>query len=532
MNWLLLLCAALWAACAGAKPNLLFLIDESTDAKAYFIGKEDEAPMELPNLRRIQRNGVSFMQNYVQAPVCCPSRASVWSGRQNHKIPHTQHNKYGDLFVAGAWNNYEGLDKNYTQKWNDLAEKQGYQVKIVGKTDYQAGGHSESCRVTAWTNRVAFPYTLKNGSRGWYDEDGPLIVTKHGNETNPGDWAAARSLAQWIKTAATTGQPFAGYAGFNIVHPPYVSSDFWLDRINTSRITIPQWIPLDQMHPEDFQATMKKGMAGDEFSADSYKVAVRKYYYAMIAEYDAMVGVLLDALEEAGVANNTYVIATSDHGDMNMEHRQYYKMTYYDPSSRVPLIISGPGVRANTKVNNITSLFDLFPTIADIVGATPPADIDAHSLMPFLQAGPTAQNDQYPDWALSQFHGDEIHLSWFMLRRKQYKYVVFGTGKEVPPRLFDMEKDPLESHDLVASMPDVVQEYDTFLRSIVDYPAVAEDVRKYNHASFRMWKNSMAPAVYNTTVAKGIRWSKSWAQFPEESYVALEQWLGNDTVRV
>ena len=105
-------------------------------------------------------------------------------------------------------------------------------------------------------------------------------------------------------------------------------------------------------------------------------------------------------------------------------------MTYYDPSSRVPLLIRGPGVPQDKKIFNITSLFDLFPTMLDMAGVPKPSDIDAHSLMPFLQTSSNLQDQQqqedaYPDYALSQFHGDDIHLSWFMLRRLQYKVSSF-----------------------------------------------------------------------------------------------------------
>lgn len=88
------------------------------------------------------------------------------------------------------------------------------------------------------------------------------------------------------------------------------------------------------MHPEDFESSMKKRMASTECCTDERKLDIRQHYYATIAEYDAMVGLLLDAVKEAGFDEDTYIIATSDHGDMNMEHRQYYKMVFYDASSR------------------------------------------------------------------------------------------------------------------------------------------------------------------------------------------------------
>eukprot|EP01147_Barroeca_monosierra_P003495 gene3495-6122_t len=501
------------------KPNILFVIDESTDAKAYFVENEEDAPMDLPNLRRLMREGTSFMQHYVQAPVCCPSRASTWSGRQVN--PDT------GLFVKGAYNNHEGLPANYSNTFAEVLKRNGYNVGIFGKTDYEAGGHSLDARVTAWTNKVNFPYSLSNGSVGFYTEGGPVYSTVHGSMagrvTHEEDWAVAAETSQFIWNNSRSDTPWlvllgiyclqtlffhfdfdsttvttsaiSAYAGFVIVHPDYISSEYWLDRINTSKITIPTWNSLNEMHPEDFGSTMRKHMAGSDCCNDTIRVSantslhlklltytnmlVRQHYYAMIAEYDAIIGDILHTVENTGQWNNTYMIFTADHGDMNMEHRQYYKMVHFDPSSRVPLIIRGPGIPAGRIYSNLTSQVDLYPTILDMASVPYPKDagLDGRSLMPILLNGsdPGRQNI-----ALSQFHGTDIHLSWFMLRKDDWKYVVYGSGHEVPSRLYNMRTDPLEMNDLASQLPLVVDALDLELRMHLDYPAIAEDAERYN----------------------------------------------------
>eukprot|EP00043_Microstomoeca_roanoka_P002730 m.39995 g.39995 ORF g.39995 m.39995 type:complete len:549 (-) comp11678_c0_seq1:123-1769(-) len=511
---------------AAKQPNILFVIDESTDAKAYFVENPDKAPMDLPHLRRLMNEGTSFQQHYVQAPVCCPSRASTWSGRHPHRLPHMQVNPSTGLLVNGAWNNHEGLPADYNYTYADVLGRNGFNVGIFGKLDYTAGGHTVDARVTAWTNKVKFPYTLANHSAGWWDESGPVYSTVPGADggrmVHLPDWASASEIASFIKNASQSETPWLGYVGFNIVHPDYVTSQYWLDRVNRSKVTIPQWIPISQMHPEDLQSSMKKHMASDLCCNDTFKVDVRQHYYAMIAEYDAILGTVLDAVDDAGVWNNTYMIVTSDHGDMNMEHRQYYKMVHYDPSSRVPMIIRGPGLRSNTVYRNITSHVDVYPTIMEMANVTPPSEagLDGRSLMPILKKGsdPGRRNA-----AISQFHGDEIHLSWFMIRKDDWKYVTYGSGQEVAPRLYNMTADPLEMNDLGTSMPDVVAELDKELRSYLDYPSVAADAESYNKESFVLFRDSFtSQAAYQATMMS-IRWP--YSDDPNACEAAISEWL-------
>lgn len=240
--------------------------------------------------------------------------------------------------------------------------------------------------------------------------------------------------------------------------------------------------------------------------------------------------------------------AASDHGDMQMEHRQYYKMTYFDASARVPLIISGPGV-VNGVINNLTSSLDLMPTILELAGAKSPSYIDGQSLVPFLTTGKPAQDRRdhvarcvtqhcvrrppclvahIGDLArhCSQFHGDDIGLSWFLLRQGPWKYVVYGDGtdSEALPRLWNIDDDPNETKNLATSNPDIVQQMDSVLRTVIPYPAVAEEVESYNKESFAMWRSGMTPSEYNATM-EHIRWKTSWDYDPAGAFAAVEAWM-------
>eukprot|EP01050_Picozoa_sp_SAG11_P018951 SAG11_NODE_2946_length_2820_cov_2.023153_1_plen_127_part_10 len=116
---------------------------------------------------------------------------------------------------------------------------------------------------------------------------------------------------------------------------------------------------------------------------------------------------------------------------MNMEHRQQLKNSMYEGSARVPLIISGPGYRANQVVTNLTSLLDLYPTFADIVGAPKPSFLSGYSLLPFLEpaagmAQSSSRSEQRPDFVVSQYHSNMGNTGSFMIRLGPWKYIAFG----------------------------------------------------------------------------------------------------------
>ena len=555
--------AHVYVSHANSKPNIVFIMGESIASSAYFFGKT--APMPIPNIQWLMKNGVSFPNTYSASPCCNPSRSTTITGRHAHKHGHYQLNPNTNLYVNGTWNNHEGLDPRENNTFFNFTSKYAnYNYKYFGKVDWTAGEHSLSCRVTAWCNKVNFPYTLNktkyDRGYGWYDEHGATFHDKIDcNEPGPNctqhskDWEAVQQTADWILSQAENSQPFLAYWGSWIVHPPYGTTKYWLNQVNEPMIIAPEWVEIDELHPEDFQSSMKKKFLGDCCS-DRYKKEIRAHYYANIAEYDAMIGVILDALRAAGVLNNTWIIATSDHGDMKMEHQQFYKMVFYDSSTKVPSIIYGGdnfNVQRNVIRNDvISSMLDYFPTMMDMAGVqwnetTENVELDGYSLMPYVMNGNKVHNEleiyddfekiqDRPNYVMSQFHGDEIHLSWFMLRQNEYKYVVYGSGHEVAPRLFNVVADPDEMNDLAVniSYKSLIESMDGILRTIIDYPAVAENVEKYNKESFVLWKDSFHDEkIFNDTISTEIRWRVSWEYDSEGSFNAINEWLKtpNDT---
>ena len=302
----------------GDKPNILFLVVESTDGRTWSPGYSNDA-IELPNFRELQKGGLNFRRHYSNAPVCCPSRATFWSGRHASNLPHS-HDPF-NITVGGAWNNFEGLPVNYTKRIDQLLPQlTDYAVKVSGKTDWSTGGHSENVRLDAWDMYTAWPYDIPKMG-GWNEENGcvdkgtvrpgGMLVNKtDGHQTSQGsahagDWNTAITTTEWITEVSKNKEiPWFAFQGMNIVHPPYTTNEYWFNKVDQSKVEVPAWVPLEQMHPCDLQSSMLKGctpVANESDPNDFYKEDQRKkirtIYYAMIAEFDAMVGKYMDTVK-------------------------------------------------------------------------------------------------------------------------------------------------------------------------------------------------------------------------------------------
>mgnify|MGYP000598243149 CR=1 FL=1 len=203
---------------------------------------------------------------------------------------------------------------------------------MTGKADWTAGSHSDNVYLNSWTMYTQFPYSV-NATGGWSDEteacgSNGTVIPGGGplgeGSAHVGDWSTLATATKFIAEAAEDPDvPFFIYQGMNIVHPPYATNEYWYNQIDPAKVTVPEWIPLSQMHPCDFQSSMLKNCTPPDsqiaefYSADRRR-NIRRIYAAMIAEFGEMVGAYMDAVKAANVWNQTVFIVTSDHGDMQV----------------------------------------------------------------------------------------------------------------------------------------------------------------------------------------------------------------------
>jgi len=352
--------------------------------------------------------------------------------------------------------------------WRFASDQGGY-----GKHDYTSGGHSQLARVTAWTGPADIQLPV-------YRMEAPRVLEDNIDRVQSDDWDDVDRAKSFLARYAGDGSPFFLYLGIRAPHPPFTTSRKWLDMVDRSAVTIP---PEDaEIHPVmKYQRITKNWMHG--FSKETV-LATRAIYYAMCAETDAMVGQVLDEMDRLGLAENTYFIVSSDHGENNMEHRQFYKMNMYESSVRVPLVIAGPGVRQGAVVDNIVSLIDIYPTLMDMANLECPRGLDGESLMPLLQGKTAASRN----WAFAAFTGTSANTTMFMLRKDDWKYIAYPGYR---PQLFNLADDPDEIRNLARAKPDIVKQLDADLRRIVDYEQVHKRCMAYNKDSFLQWRQQV-----------------------------------------
>ncbi|XP_068460899.1 arylsulfatase K [Clinocottus analis] len=494
------------------RPNIVMVMSDAFDGRLTF--DPGSKVVQLPYVSYLRELGTTFLNAYTNSPICCPSRAAMWSGQFVH--------------LTQSWNNYKCLDANATT-WMDLLEANGYLTKSMGKLDYTSGSHSVSNRVEAWTRDVQF--LLRQEGRPVTQLVGNMSTVRIMKK----DWENTDKATQWIhQRAAFSHQPFALYLGLNLPHPyktdslgptaggsTFLTSPYWLKKVSSELITVPKWLPIAAMHPVDYYSTSTKNCSG-VFTGDEVK-SIRAFYYAMCAEADTMLGQVISALRETGLLDNTVVIFTADHGELAMEHRQFYKMSMFEGSSHVPLMVMGPGLMSGLQVNELVSLVDLYPTVLDIAGIPAVGILSGHTLLPLLSKASAFSKKQHPDWVLSEYHGCNVNASTYMLRSGRWKYIAYADGLSVPPQLFDITQDKEELHNVALKFLDVQVHLDKLLRGIVDYPKVSTTVHLYNKKSFIAWRHSLG-RNYSQVIAN-LRWHLDWQQDALANERAIDNWL-------
>ncbi|XP_067171486.1 arylsulfatase K isoform X3 [Apteryx mantelli] len=428
---LLLLAAGRLAAAGQPRPSVVLVACDSFDGRlTFYPGNQTVA---LPFINFMKRYGTVFLNAYTNSPICCPSRAAMWSGLFTH--------------LTESWNNFKGLDLDYVT-WMDLMQKHGYHTQKYGKLDYTSGHHSVSNRVEAWTRDVDF------------------LLRQEGRPT----------------------------------------------------------VKLTEMHPVDYYSSYTKNCTG-EFTKQEVR-NIRAFYYAMCAEADAMLGEIISALRDTGLLKRTIIIFTADHGELAMEHRQFYKMSMYEGSSHVPLLVMGPGIKQQQQISNLVSLVDIYPTMLDIARIPAPQNLSGYSLMPLLlemAEDEVSSRRPRPLWVLSEFHGCNVNSSTYMLRTDKWKYITYSDGHSVLPQLFDLSADPDELKNVAMKFPVVAHSLDKILHSIVNYPKVSSSVQEYNKRQFISWKQSLGQNYSN--VIANLRWHQDWLKEPKKYEDAIDKWL-------
>ncbi len=449
----------------GKPPN--FVVIMSDEHRASFMGVAGDRLAKTPNLDRLAGESVRFTRTYCQGPLCQPSRASFLTERyvRDHGIYINDNAVPHDL-------------PTYAQS----LQQAGYYTSCVGKMHIYPNGNVDMRKMIPDMNEYGFDEPIEAAGklacrnnpnlyndyleqRGLLDTYFKFFEDNFTGKTHPHPWEfwnsvasplpvdayedvwTGRTTADWID-AYDRDQPFLQFVGFPGPHYPWDPPQQYLDHFLNMDIPI---------HPTDLAELpptgILRGLLGwlgvTESGGPSADIVreMRRYYYAEMECIDEQVGNIIAALERKGILDNTWIIYTSDHGEMAGDHGLMTKLVFYEPAVTVPLMIRPPGGTSAKVVTDLIQQVDVPATMRAIAGAPDVPLSEGKSLLGYFQEGGSGPGHEVVYSEMEQLG----MVSTATQKLVFYEDGIDGTepGRVEPAQLFDLTQDPDENHNLV-----------------------------------------------------------------------------------
>ena len=451
------------------RPNILFLLN---DHQAYYRhGWDGGPPVQRPHFDRLAAGGVTFGRAYTAAPLCGPARRTMLTGLFPHthgEIKNDTNHPYDrELYLDTLAAN--GYRSHYFGKWHAGAGTahdhgcEGFSYPSYNnpytKPEYAAyladrGLPEPAVRIerSFWARPAMRPGQLYSQREAWCNEHATgILVTP--SDTHEAFFLANLACDKLREIAAhASPEPFALRVDFWGPHQPYFPTQEFADRYDPEQI--PEYGSFrDDLatKPEIYRTESNRGISrGRKIIqpcplpwSEWQKVLARSY--AQTTLIDAAGGRILDTLDRLGLAQNTLVVWTTDHGDAVACHGGHFDKASYMPEEmvRIPLAIRFPGlIPPGQASDRLVSNLDLAPTLLDAAGLTFGQPVHGASLLP-LCAG---RDEPWRDDLLCETHGHgENHVGRLVVTRR-YKYVA---NQGQMHELYDLERDPFELTNLI-----------------------------------------------------------------------------------
>jgi choline-sulfatase len=398
------------------------------------------ATARTPHIDALARDGVVFESFYCNSPLCAPSRFSLLAGQLPSRI--------------GGYDNAAEFPAE-VPTFAHYLRAAGYQTVLSGKMHFcgpdQLHGFEERLTTDIYPADFGWTpdWTRFEERPGWYHTMDSVLQAGSCVRTNQIDFddeviAAARQKL-FDLARSSDRRPFCLVVSMTHPHDPYVVPQAYWDRYRDEQIALPQ-VP-DLAGQEDPHSTRLRHVIGLDLATptEAQIRAARRAYYGAVSYVDDQIGRLVSTLREATLDANTVILLIADHGDMLGERGLWYKMSFYEPACRIPLIVHAPGRFAPRRVAATASLLDLLPTLAELAadGAVPryAAPIDGRSLLEELEGGRTERE------VVGEYLAEGAIAPIVMIRRGRYKFVHSPAD---PDQLYDLAADPTECVNLAA----------------------------------------------------------------------------------
>jgi choline-sulfatase len=401
----------------------------------FLMGAYGHPVVQTPNLDRLVEDGITFTHAYNQGSwsgaVCIASRTMLNTGRF--------------LWKAARFDKQKSVERERQagRFWSEYMKTAGYTTYMTGKWHVKADSKkafdfqvNERPGMPNQTD-VGYNRPIEGQPDPWCPWDpkfeGFWKGGKHWSEVLGDD-----SLA-FLTRASERKEPFFMYLAFNAPHDPRQSPKEYVDKYPLEKVDLPVNFLPEYPYKEEMKAG--KGLRDEKlapFPRTPYAVKVnRQEYYAIITHMDTQIGRILDAIEASGKADNTYIFFSADHGLGVGHHGLLGKQNLYDHSVRVPLMVTGPGVARDKKIDTPVYLQDIMATSLELAGVEKPDHVEFKSLMPLIRG-----EDVVPYDAIYGGYLD----SQRSVTMDGHKLIIYPA---VPvARLYNLADDPNEMNDL------------------------------------------------------------------------------------
>ena len=431
---------------SAKKPNVLFLMSDDLNTALSGFGHPQ---CKTPELDKLASRGMRFENMHCQYPVCGASRASLMSGL----YPYTN----GTLGNAGT---LRGNMPNVVTM-SQLFRKNGYRVGRVSKI-YHMGIPPEIIAGTAtrddphsWDEVVNIKAPEQNApgvKTNWSPKNKSSQsftgVVAEGDELVHADGMAANHAIDFLKRHKD--KPFFLACGFVRPHVPLVAPEKYFDLYDRDAMLAPRVPANDLEDVPEIIRNYKRNSTSYGVTPELHK-GLLEAYYASISYMDAQVGRVLDTLNEQGLAENTIVVFTSDHGYLLGHHHKFQKQHLFEEATRVPFIVSVPWMKNQhgKATTHITELIDLYPTLAKLAGLKAPNSLHGESMVPLLRNPNSRDWEKDVAFTISRSGGESI-------RTREWRFTHWGFGPG-GMQLYDLRNDPGEFTNLAAKRKYSVQ---------------------------------------------------------------------------
>jgi len=416
-------------------PNVLFVFADQLGHSRCGYGGDEKA--RTPNIDKLAAQGVDFHNAVSNMPVCSAFRASLFSGKYttstgmviNELRMRTDHECFGHVLTRS------GYETAYIGKWHLYANQLGGHTDP--KNSYTPPGPHRLGFDGHWA-AYGFHHNYYNT---YYHTNSPEKIF-YGEGVYEPD-GQTDMMIEYLRGAAESDKPFAAFLSYGTPHDPWSANNV-PDKYREMFESVSLGNPPNYKDENDKYAD---GWGRLRPNQRKELETWRRNYYAMTANLDWNIGRLLDGLDKAGLAENTIVVFTSDHGEMFGAQGRRAKNIFYEEAARIPFLIRWPeNIPAGSKCDACLSTVDMMPTVVSLMGLGVPKDAEGMN----LSGCALGRKGPEPEAALLQNTGAcaawQNGHEWRALRDKQYTYATYRVDKS--ELLFDNKNDPYQMTNL------------------------------------------------------------------------------------